>query len=108
MAMIRACSYTATIQAPIDPEEYSAILVTFQQDGENLIEKDETQVTFDEGNKIIVQLDQDETKLFTCGKKCFIQIRCYKAQYDAPGSSIWAIDVRPALDDVTLPAVPSA
>ena len=108
MAMIRACSYTATIQASTDPEEYSAILVTFQQDGENLIEKDETQVTFDEGNKIIVQLDQDETKLFECCKKCFIQIRCYKAQYDAPGSAIWAIDVKPALDDVTLPVTPSA
>lgn len=107
MAMIRACSYTATIQAPEDPTNYSAILVTFQQDGTNIIEKTEDDVTF-EDNNIIVQLDQDETKQFTCGKKCFLQIRCYKSQYVAPGSSIWAIDVRPALDDVTLPISISA
>ena len=107
MAMIRACSYTATIQAPEDPTTYSAILVTFAQDGENIIEKTEEDVTF-EDNNIIVQLDQEETKQFACGKKCYIQIRCYKAQYNAPGSSVWAIDVRPALNDEILPIVPSA
>lgn len=101
MSMIRACSYTATIQTPEDPTTYSAILVTFQQDGVNVIEKDETELTFD-GNTVIVKLDQSETKQFVCGKKCFLQIRCYKAQYNAPGSKIWAIDVCPALNDEVL------
>ena len=102
MAMTRACSYTATIQTPEDPANYSAILVTFAQDGDIVIERDETEVTL-ESNGIVVQLDQSETKSFTCGKKAFLQIRCYKSQYAAPGSAIWAIDVMPALDDQILP-----
>lgn len=102
MAIIRACSYTATIQTPEAPTNYSAILITFAQDGTNLITKTESDVTFDE-NKVIVQLDQSETKTFTCGKKAYLQIRCYESQYNAPGSMVWAIDVYPALNDEVLP-----
>ena len=102
MAMIRACSYTATIQAPEDPTNYESILITFAQDGSVKLEKDETEVTFDD-NKIIVQLNQEETKSFACGKKAYLQIRCFKSEYAAHGSMIWAIDVWPALDDQILP-----
>lgn len=102
MAIIRACSYTATIQTPEAPTEYSAILVTFAQDSTNIIQKTQDDVTIDNAN-IVVQLDQSETAQLECGKKCFLQVRCYKSQYEAPGSSIWAIDVRPALDDTILP-----
>ena len=101
MAMIRACSYTATIQTPEDPTNYSAILVTFQQGGVNLVERDETEVTIQD-NKIIVNLDQTDTKLFACGKKAFVQVRCFKSQYNAPGSVVFAIDVLPALNDEVL------
>ena len=101
MAIIRACSYTATIQTPEDPTNYSAILITFAQDGTNLINKTESDVTFDD-NKVIVQLDQNETKTFTCGKKAYLQIRCYESQYNAPGSMVWGIDVYPALNDEVL------
>ena len=102
MGMIRACSYTATIQTPQDPTSYSSILITFSQDGSIVLQKDETGVTFS-GNKIIVQLTQAETKSFACGKKAYIQIRCYESAYNAPGSAIFAIDVWPALDDQILP-----
>ena len=102
MAIIRACSYTATIQPPEDPANYSAILVTFQQDGTNLINLDEDDVTISDG-KIIVNLDQTQTKLLACGKKVLMQIRCYASQYEAPGSAVWAIDVWPALNDEVLP-----
>lgn len=101
MAFRRACSYTATIQTPEDPNNYSAILVTFAQDGTNIIEKDETEITIDSPN-IIVQLNQAETKQFQCGKKVFLQVRCYKSQYEAPGSAIWALDVCPVLNDEVL------
>ena len=87
MAIIRACSYIATIQTPEDPTNYSAILITFAQNGTNLITKTESDVTFDE-NKVIVRLDQSETKTFTCGKKAYLQIRCYESQYNAPGSMV--------------------
>ena len=102
MAITRACSYTATIQTPEDASNYSAILVTFQQEGTNIIEKDEGDVTIDADGKVIVQLDQTETKQFACGRKALMQIRCYKSQYDAPGSAVWAIDVLPALNDEVL------
>ena len=101
MAFRRACSYTATIQTPEAPSNYSAILVTFAQDGTNIIEKDETEITIGDVN-IVVQLDQTETKQFACGKKLFLQVRCYKSQYEAPGSAIWALDVCPVLDDEVL------
>ena len=98
MAFRRACSYTATIQTPEAPSNYSAILVTFAQDGTNIIEKDETEITIGDVN-IVVQLDQSETKQFACGKKAFLQVRCYKSQYEAPGSAIWSFDVCPVLND---------
>ena len=101
MAFRRACSYTATIQTPEAPSNYSAILVTFAQDGENIIEKDETEITIGDAN-IVVKLDQTETKQFACGKKAFLQVRCYKSQYEAPGSAIWALDVCPVLNDEVL------
>jgi len=101
MAFRRACSYTATIQTPEAPSNYSAILVTFAQDGTNIIEKDETEITIGDVN-IVVQLDQTETKQFVCGKKLFLQVRCYKSQYEAPGSAIWALDVCPVLNDEVL------
>ena len=101
MAFRRACSYTATIQTPEAPSNYSAILVTFAQDGANIIEKDETEITIGDVN-IVVQLDQSETKQFACGKKAFLQVRCYKSQYEAPGSAIWAFNVCPVLNDEVL------
>lgn len=101
MAIKRACSYTATIKTPVVPSEYTAILVTFSQNGTNLIEKDETQVTLTD-DAIVVNLDQTETKQFTACAKAFLQVRCFKSQYDAPGSAIWAIPVWPALNDEVL------
>lgn len=101
MAIIRACSYTATIQTPENPANYSAINITFAQDGANLISKSKSNVTIQD-NKVIVNLDQSETKLFTCGKKAYLQIRCFESQYNAPGSMVWAIDVYPALNDEVL------
>ena len=101
MAIRRACSYTATIQTPEDPTTYSAILVTVAQNGTNIFNKDESDLVFDDG-KILLQLDQTETKQLSCGKKAFIQVRCYKSQYEAPGSAVWAVDVCPALNDEVL------
>lgn len=101
MALRRACSYQATFKTPEDPANYSAMLVTLHQNGQNLINKDQTQLTID-GDYVILQLDQEETKLFTAGKPALIQIRCYESQYNAPGSAAFQIDVAPALNDVIL------
>lgn len=100
MAMIRACSYVAEIETPEPPSNYSAIQVTVMQ-GNTSITKTKPQLTLTE-DSVMVKLDQTETKQFTCGTNAYIQIRCYKSQYDAPGSEVFIIQVHPALDDEVL------
>ena len=101
MGIRRACSYSATIKTPKDPSSYSEILVTFQQNKTNLISKHLEDLTVS-GDSIVVKLNQTETKQFVAGKPAFLQIRCYAAEYDAPCSAAWPLDVRPALDDSIL------
>ena len=98
MGIRRACSYAATFQTPKPPSNYSEILVTFSQDGQNLINKARYQLNVEEFT-VTVQLTQEETKLFEAGKTAQIQIRCFGATYDAPGSAVFSVDVWPALDD---------
>lgn len=101
MAMIRACSYVAEIETPDPPSDYTAIQVTVMQ-GSTTITKTKPQLTLTE-DSIMVKLDQAETKQFSCGQNAYIQVRCYKSQYDAPGSEVFGIQVHPALDDGVLP-----
>lgn len=101
MAILRACSYQATIELPEPPENYTAILVTLSQEGVT-IEKDQSSLTFD-GNNVIFKLDQTETKQLAACKKAFMQVRCYKSQYEAPGSKVWVLDVCASLNEDVLP-----
>lgn len=101
MGIRRACSYSATIKTPKNPNDYSEILVTFQQSNVNLISKNKSDITVS-GDCIVVNLNQEETKQFVAGKMALLQVRCYAAEYDAPGSAAWSIDVWPALDDTIL------
>lgn len=101
MAFRRACSYEATIKTPVDPSNYSAILVTFKQDG-TTVQKDLNDLTLT-ATSVVVKLTQAETAAFTANKKVRLQIRCYAAEYDAPGSKIWSLPVEDALDDEVLP-----
>lgn len=98
MGIRRACSYQATFQTPKPPSSYSEILVTFSQDGQNLINKARYQLNVEEFT-VTAQLTQEETKLFEAGRPAQIQIRCFGATYDAPGSAVFSVDVWPALDD---------
>lgn len=102
MGIRRACSYQANIKTPEAPTAYSAILVTFQQKKENLINLGLDQLEMDE-ELVRVKLDQEQTAQFEAGVPAFLQIRCYKSQYEAPGSKIWTLDVYPALNDTILP-----
>lgn len=102
MAIIRACSYNATIQLPSDPDDYSAIQVTVSQEGVE-INKDESELEIRDDNCVVLKLDQTETKQFTACKNAFIQVRLYKSQYDAPGSKIWSVEVCPSLNEDVLP-----
>lgn len=102
MALRRACSYEATIKTPVAPSNYSAILVTFQQGGVNLVEKTLQDLTLT-ATSIIVKLTQEETALFEAKKKAYLQVRCYASTYDAPGSAVWDIPIEAALNDEVLP-----
>lgn len=101
MALRRACSYQANIKTPEAPDTYSAILVTFQQNQQNLINLDKSQLVIGE-ELVTVQLDQEQTRQFQAGVPAFLQIRAYKSQYEAPGSKVWTLDVYPALNDEVL------
>lgn len=101
MAFRRACSYEATITTPVDPAGYSAIVVTFQQGGVNLVQKERADLTLT-ATGVIVKLTQAETALFEAKKNLYMQIRCYASTYDAPGSKVWTIPVEAALDDEVL------
>lgn len=101
MGIRRACSYQATFQTPKPPSNYSEILVTFSQDGEILINKLRYQLDVQDYT-VTAQLTQEETSLFEAGKTAQIQIRCFGAVYDAPGSAVFSVDVWPALNDTIL------
>ena len=101
MGIRRACSYQVTFQTPEPPSNYSDILVTFSQNGENLINKPRYQLLV-EDYTVTAQLTQDETKLFKAGTAAQIQIRCFGGVYNAPGSAVKSVEVWPALNDVIL------
>lgn len=103
MPIIQASSYAATIQTPLPAQNYSAIRVTFAQDGQTLLNKDETELLLQDG-LVIVRLTQGETAGFKAGLPALLQIRVYRNPYDAPGSQIWPIDVWPALNQEVLPS----
>lgn len=111
MSMRRAASYAATITPPADPSEYSAIRVSFAQNQQIILEKDKSELTIN-GSDVIVQLTQAETNLFQpsmpspMGTRqagpAYLQIRCYKAPYEAPASAIWPVQVYDSIDTEVL------
>lgn len=104
----RACSYSAAITTPINPANYSAIVVTFAQDQEIIIEKQKSELELTSSG-VVVHLLQSETALFIpskkspmgakTGGKAYMQIRVYASDENAPGSDCWPIEVYDSLSD---------
>ena len=101
MGLRRACSYQATFRTPEAPANYSAILVTLQQYGQNLISKTEDDLIIGDTD-VVLNLTQEETALFESPGVALMQIRCYESTYNAPGSAVFQVEVWPALDDQIL------
>lgn len=112
MALItRACSYSANIYTPINPNEYSSIVVTFSQDQEIIVQKNKNNLEISD-SFVRVNLTQEETKAFRpsgksemgrkTGAPAYMQIRAYRGTHDAPGSGNWAIEVADSLSDEVL------
>lgn len=104
MAIRRACSYKAIFTTAEDPANYSAILITIQQNGQNIINKSlgDAGVSIEE-DTVVLELNQQETSQFVAGITALIQIRCYESEYNAPGSAVFGVEVGRALNDEILP-----
>lgn len=102
MAFRRACTYAVNITPPETPATYSNALVTFKQDNV-VINKGIADLTID-GGDFVVNLTQEETALFTAGKRAWLQMRLFASATNAPGSPEYPIDVLPVLNDAILAA----
>ena len=102
MSIRRACSYVAAFTLPEDADNYSAIRVTISQNRMQVINKD-TQDLVLSGRVATLQLSQNETLLLSACVPAQIQLRAYKAMYDAPGSKIFTVDVNDSLNEEVLP-----
>lgn len=100
MAFTRTGSYGCTFTPPEVPSTYSRILVTFKQDRVS-IEKNESDVTIS-GADIHVILTQQETALFSAGKRAWAQIKCFASDDNVDVSPMFPIDVLPVLNDSIL------
>ena len=101
MAFTRTGSFGCTITPPKDPSEYSKILITFAQDGQNLVDLDENDITIS-GGDILINLTQEQTALFAAGKRAWLQGKFYLSPTEVPITPEWPIDVLPVLNDTIL------
>ena len=113
MSIRRACSYAATITTPEPPANYGAILISFSQNQRvvHSFELGDDEIVVN-ANDVTVQLTQEQTAAFSpsqgspMGREnaqpAYLQIRCYKSDYVAPGSKTWAIDVYDSLETEVL------
>lgn len=111
MAIKRACSWSVEISTPDPLSEYDDVLVTFSQNQEIVVEKHLADLEAS-SDGAIVNLSQEETKLFSPSEKspmgaaqsgpAYMQIRTYKSSGEAPGSECWRIPVLDSLNDTVI------
>ena len=99
--MRRATSHPFSWQLPRDANEYSAIVVTLEQNGEIILNKTKNDMEI-EGNKVRLVLTQEETLLFEKDEPAYVQIRAYRNPKDAPGSKIYKIQVHRSINEEVL------
>lgn len=97
----RVCSWACTVKTPKSPDTYSEILITFEQNQQTILNKTQEDVTIS-GDVIEINLTQEETAQFEGSSYCFMQVRCFADEYDAPGSAIFRIPVQRALSEEIL------
>lgn len=71
----KGCTCKNTFPFPYAKEEVATIYITYQQDGETIIEKDIDNCEFAEG-KVSVKLTQEESLKFNDDTIVKVQIRC--------------------------------
>ena len=99
--MRRATTPTHEYELDIDTSIISQIRITYSQDGNIILTKNENDVEF-VGNVAKVRLDQEETNLFKADKIVEIQVRVLTLGNDAPASDIMRVPCERVLDDEVL------
>lgn len=111
--MIRATTTTHHFLFDVNPEEsFSKILITYAQNSQIILEKHETDLSFEtcecfDGKTVYIaslKLTQEETKLFSAKPKgtVSIQIRAITPDGEAVASDISNISVENVLNDEVL------
>ena len=98
----RACTYSAAIKTPANPNEYSEIVIVFSQNQREILKKEKQDLILTEEG-VFLQLTQEETLLFkpsivsvmgrAKGQPAYLQIRAYREEYEVVGSKSWKIEV---------------
>lgn len=112
--MIRATTPRHIFYFESDPSEYSRILITYQQNGETILEKTQNDLTIEETTapcdetKIVyaawLRLTQEETKLFDAdtGNQVVVQVRVLTTSNEALASEKKYFKVHDVLNDEVL------
>ena len=102
--MRRGTTPVIVLNTGMDLSQVAKLYVTFAQEGNTIIEKDETECDIDEG-KIIITLTQEDTLLFTHSndrRRCnnvAIQVRVRFENGTAMASNIVTTNVKEILKD---------
>lgn len=104
--MYRATTPTHTFTLPINTNTLSEILVSYKQ-GAVTLDKHYQDGTLPsgmtlDGDKVIVKLTQDETKLFRPNAQADVQVRVLTASGDALASKRFGITVNSVINDEVL------
>lgn len=99
--MRRGTTPTHTFTLPFAADNVSDALIVYAQSDEEILRKTVSQCNM-EGNTLSVDLTQEETFLFDCGKKVQIQVRVLTTVGKALASNIITTDVAKCLSNEVL------
>ena len=99
--MFRATTPTHTFALPFDTGQIKEVRITYQQNGETVLQKTETDCTMT-GSEIKVTLTQEETLLFAADNRVHIQLRVLTTDGKVMASDIDKVSVKACLDEEVL------
>ena len=90
--------HSFTLPDELKDVDFSALYITYKQDGKTVLEKDRNSISIEDG-VASVRLTQEETLLFSDRWKCHIQVRLRTAAGDALVSNVVDIPVYDVLKE---------
>lgn len=99
--MIRGTTPTHIFNLPFAASTISKLRLTYAQNGDTVLEKTETDCTFD-GNTVSVKLSQEESLLFEEQYKVELQLKALTTDGETMATAIKAISVGRILNEEVL------